>query len=138
MTNFPMWLKGDRTSPTLNYTVETRNGVVGLKDKVIYKQNGREKSIEGFDKPIDGSNTKYSWRGNGLLWLLESQWQILHYDKENQILLTHFDKTLFTPEGMDVISKRKKLTAEEIKKILAIVEELGFHNKPELIVINQE
>jgi hypothetical protein len=76
-SNFPMWLKGDKTSPAFNYTIEKR--------------------------------------GEAIL-LLDSQWAIVH-----------FEKTLFTPEGYDVISRDRILNAvieQEIKRRLT---ELGVH-----------
>lgn len=137
MTNFPMWLKGDRTSPSLNYEPETRNGITGLKDKVIFTKGGKETSIEGFDKPINDTGARYSWRGNGLLWLLESKWQVLYFDREKQLMITHFDKTIFTPSGMDVISRKKQLSDNEIEEVFNIIKEKGFPSSPALQVIKQ-
>ena len=62
-TNFPMWLKGDKTHPTFNYTV--KNG--GLTDAVAYEKNGKHKSILGFDKPVDKTNQQFVWHGRGIL-----------------------------------------------------------------------
>lgn len=137
MTNFPMWLKGDRLYPTLNYQVREKNGVLGLKDTVKFHKNGKPDEIGGFDKPLDKEASKFSWRGNGLLWLLESKWQILYYDADRQIAISHFDKTIFTPEGMDVISKKKKLSLEEIEWVLQTVKENKFPAHPPLQEIAQ-
>lgn len=138
MTNFPMWLKGDKTSPTLNYKISERNGVKGLEDEVKYTDNGKQKSIKGFDKPLNDQLTSYIWRGNGLLWLLSSKWDLLYLDQEKQIAITHFEKTIFTPEGIDVISKKKKLSEEDIKDIMGIIEKNKFPLKSKLEVIRQD
>lgn len=107
-SNFPMWLKGDKTHPTFNYTIEKRGGIEGLKDEVIYFKKGKQKSIIGFDKPINKMNTQFIWRGKGLLSLLKSEWHVLYLDPTNTWAIIGFKKTLFTPSGYDVISKNKK------------------------------
>lgn len=137
MTNFPMWLKGDKTNPTLNYKVGQRGNTNGLEDEVIYLENGKQKSISGFDKPLNENKTKFIWRGNGLLWLLSSKWDIVYLDREKQIAITHFEKTLFTPEGVDVISKKKELTTEEIQEILEVIKTKNLSIKGKLEVIEQ-
>lgn len=138
MTNFPMWLKGDKTCPTLNYKVGNKGGVKGLFDEVIYLENGKQKSIKGFDKPLNDYLTSYVWRGKGLLWLLSSKWDLVHIDKEKQIAITHFEKTLFTPEGVDVISKKKELKEEEIKWVLDTIKSKSLKLTGELKKIEQK
>jgi len=73
LTNFPMWLKGDRTNPTFNYTVQEKNGVLGLKDEVAFFKNGKPKAIHGFDTPLNAENTKFEWRGSGWMKILKSR-----------------------------------------------------------------
>ncbi len=138
MTNFPMWLKGNKSNPTLNYKVGERDGVMGLEDEVRYTENGKSKSIKGFDKPLDDKCTSYIWRGNGLLWLLNSKWDLVYIDKKKQIAITHFEKTLFTPEGIDVISKKKSLSDEEIQMVTGIMKDVNLTVKGELKVIKQD
>lgn len=117
-SNFPMWLKGDKTNPTFNYTIEKQDGIEGLKDEVIYLKKGKQKSIVGFDKSTNTTNTQFVWRGRGLLSLLKSKWQVLYVDPTNTWAVIGFEKTLFTPSGYDVISKNKQISSdfEEIVK----------------------
>lgn len=77
-SDFPMWLKGDKRYPTFTYTVKRRKGVVGLKDEVRYLKNGKAKSINGFDTPVEARPGSFVWRGDGLLALLKSKWNILY------------------------------------------------------------
>ena len=105
LTNFPMWLKGDKKNPNFNYKIAERDSVMGLIDEVKYKQNGQTKSINGFDKPLNIENTSFEWRGNGFLSLLSSKWQILHLDSTKQWAIIYFESTLFTPKGYDVICR---------------------------------
>lgn len=128
-SNFPMWLKGNKTNPSFNYTVEEKKGVLGLKDEVIFIKNGQKKSILVFDTPKNKSNTKFVWKGKGFLALLKSKWAILYLDEEENWAIIHFEKTLFTPEGYDVISRDKVLTNQLEQNIYSILKALNIDEK---------
>jgi len=71
---------------------------------------------------MDANNSKFIWRGKGFLVLLKSKWDIVFADESGEWILIHFDKTIFTPEGYDVITRNKNLDAElqnTISKILS-------------------
>lgn len=121
-TNFPMWLKGDKTHPTFNYTLSKD----GLTDVVLYEKKGKQKSIVGFDKPTDKTNRQFVWRGRGILALLKSKWQIVYMDETLEWAVIEFEKTLFTPAGYDVISKNKKMTADIERIVQEKLKELGI------------
>lgn len=129
LSNFPMWLKGDKTNPTFNYKIAERSGVIGLTDEVKYNQNGRIKSINGFDKPLNTENTSFEWRGNGLLSLLSSKWQILYLDTAEHWAIIYFEKTLFTPKGYDVICQEKQPNSLIMSKIEGKLRELNISEK---------
>ena len=135
MSNFPMWLKGDKTSPTFNYKETTLKKTKGLSDSVEYIQNGRKKSIKGFDKPLNKENSRFQWRGKGLLRLLSSNWSVEYINKEKTIIILAFEKTLFTPEGYDVISRYRELTKEQED---TIQKELTLLGTGKLTKIQQE
>ena len=129
LSNFPMWLKGDKTNPTFNYKKAERDGVLALIDEVKYTQNGRTKSINGFDKPLNAENTSFEWRGNGLLSLLSSKWQVLYLDTIENWAIIYFEKTLFTPKGYDVICREKQPNALIMRKIEEKLRELKINEK---------
>src|SRR4051812_34495756 len=97
-TNFPMWLKGDKTNPRFIYSAE-RNG--RFDDTVEYEQHGRTKQILGVDT-IEAPN-KFVWRGKGWLRFFTSRWEIVSVS--DQALALKFSKTLFTPAGFDIIAR---------------------------------
>jgi hypothetical protein len=105
-TNFPMWLKGDKQSPSFKYSVINRNEKKVLADEVSYYQDGKLKYIRGFDVP-DTEKNSFIWRGKGLLSLLKSEWKIRIMNEEEGWAVIWFSKTFFTPEGVDVISREK-------------------------------
>ena len=135
-SNFPMWLRGDKTLPTFNYTVAHRKSDIFLLDKVAYLGNGKQKAIHGIDRPLNNNNSEFVWRGKGILRLLKSEWKILHLDTVNQWAIIYFEKTLFTPKGYDVISRNTMLSAvieQDIKNKLHV---LGVKQKLTTIIHN--
>ncbi len=128
-TNFPMWLKGDKINPNFNYKISEKDGVIGLIDEVKYTQNGRIKSIEGFDKPLNIENTFFEWRGNGFLSLLSSKWQILYFDSTKQWAIIYFEPTIFTTKGWDVICRESQISSLIMRKVEEKVRELKIFDK---------
>ncbi|CAN5483614.1 hypothetical protein BH10BAC1_BH10BAC1_17480 [soil metagenome] len=114
-TNFPMWLDGSKTNPTFTYTVSAKND--RLIDLVSYQKNGKTKTINGFDYHSKENEKAFTWRGKGLLRIAKSNWEIRLIDEKEEWAVIWFSKTLFTPEGVDIISKNSKLDNAIIEKI---------------------
>ena len=132
-SNFKMWLKKDNRNPSFNYSIVTENGHIGLHDVVAYNKKKKFKKLVGFDKPLNSSNTSFVWRGKGLLSLFKSKWDILYFDDE--IMIIHFEKTLFTAEGYDVVSRHKTLDPVIAARIYEKLKELGLND---LLIIGQD
>lgn len=133
MSNFKMWLKGNKHNPAFTYTLAERKGRKGLKDVVTYTKKNRTKQIVGFDRPENEQATKFTWQGKGLLALFKSKWEIV-YSTKNWTLI-HFEKTLATAEGYDVISRSKHFSPETIAEVNTKLRELGIS---ELTPISQQ
>ena len=131
MTNFPMWLKGDKTNPTLNYSIEQRRGITGLKDEVIYSKDSKQDNIFGFDKQLDGR--KFEWRGRGVMSLLKSNWEVMYFALDESWAVIHFEKTLFTPEGYDVISRNSTMEPSMQKELPSVLSDLDITARLTLI-----
>ncbi|MCP4441101.1 MAG: lipocalin family protein [Aureispira sp.] len=125
-TNFPMWLKGNRTQPTLNYSSTTHKGQKVLLDQVKFLKNGKPKTITGYDYFEDTSHTKFTWQGKGLLSLFKSRWHIALMSKNHEWAVIIFQKTLFTPAGIDIISKSPDLDARLLNKIIDLIVRKGW------------
>ncbi len=125
-TNFPMWLKGDKTDPMISYMIENKNNVIGLRDQVDYQNNGKISSIIGFDKTLNNLNTKFEWRGKGIISLLTSNWEIIYMEDKLDWLIIHFEKTIFTPAGYDVLSKNKLPSENQLIDIQNKLRELNL------------
>lgn len=133
MTNFPMWLKGDKTNPTFNYSLENKGRVTGLKDEVTYLQNGRSKTIRGFDTPDHEKNSAFVWRGKGLLSILSSKWKILFFSEEEGWALIFFERTSFTPEGFDVITRVERPNEKTVEHIRKRLQEMEINTPLKLL-----
>lgn len=97
-TNFPLWLRGSRHDPVIEYGLRGEDPLT-LDDTVEYVDDLRgESSIRGVDVlRRDG----FVWRGNGGLRLLRSRWSVLHLDDD--LLAIRFARSLVTPAGVDVL-----------------------------------
>lgn len=114
-TNFPMWLDGQRLRPTFTYRVISDNPLV-LADDVAYSTpSGEIKHILGTDKLVhDG----FVWRGKGLQKLISSRWTVEGNNPEATIVVIRFEKTLFTPAGIDVLV-RDGFEVPELRALIA-------------------
>ncbi|RFS18424.1 lipocalin family protein [Emticicia sp. C21] len=121
-TNFPMWLKGDKTNPTFNYTITTHKGEKVLLDEVKYLKKSKEKTIIGYDYQDEKDSAAFTWRGKGILGLLKSQWRVALIDPKGQWAVIVFSKTLFTPEGVDIISRTPEISDNTMKEIIGLIE----------------
>ncbi len=105
-TNFPMWTEGKKTNPTFNY------GAMGegrLSDVVRYlDEGGAPGFIEGVDQQDRETPTHFTWRGTGLLGLFVSAWDLVAVDPLGEWAIVYFSSTLATPEGVDIITRRRQ------------------------------
>ncbi len=111
-SNFPMWTEGNKTNPTFNYEIiQNKQKLNVLSDDVRYLKKGKEKSIKGIDTPSESDPNAFVWRGKGLLKLVSSEWKVALKDEERgEWAVIYFSKTLFTPEGVDIISRKPSLS----------------------------
>ncbi len=105
-TNFPMWMKGDRTRPRFIYSnPRVVEGLQRFDDTVEYVQGGRTKTITGVDTQESEGTSKYVWRGRGWLRFFVSRWQVMYVSADEQCLALSFTKTWATPSGIDLIAR---------------------------------
>lgn len=108
-TDFSMWLKGDKLNPQFHYALTVSQGVPALTDKVTYTRHGKLKTINGIDMLQNGHGRAFTWHGRGLLGLLQSKWEIRLMDEKAGWAVILFEKTAFTPGGVDIISRRDNM-----------------------------
>lgn len=72
------------------------------------KANGKPSTIAGTDHTLAAG--RFKWRGNGLLFIASSKWQVLGCNTSDAEgghpwAVTFFEKTLFTPAGLDIYAR---------------------------------
>ena len=113
-----MWLTGKKLRPTLNYGKLMDDG--RFTDTVRFRTKyGKEKLILGFDAQDINNRAHFRWRGKGLLSLLSSDWYVVHLDRDLALMAIYFTKTLFTPEGMDIVSRSARPEETQITEFLS-------------------
>lgn len=101
-TDFPMWLGGKRSRPTITYTPLPGPGLV-LRDEVAYlTRSGKTRRVLGTDGYRQGG---FVWRGNGPLRVLASRWRVAWTSEDGEVVVITFDRSLVTPAGTDVLGR---------------------------------
>lgn len=118
-----MWLKGDKLNPTFTYSIAEKKGDTNvLLDEVKYVKKGGSKTLTGFDYQDPSDSSAFVWRGKGALSVLRSKWKVVLQDPDGQWAVIWFSGTLFTPEGVDIISRSQQIpdkTLYHIKSLMA-------------------
>ena len=96
------------------------------------------KTVEGIEKPDPDIESAWNWRGKGLLKVASSHWEVLGWGREEVgWVVIWFQKTLFTPAGIDVLARAKQGLSEEllerIRGEMKKVEDGGFREQAEKI-----
>ena len=111
-----------------------QDGFEKLDDLVSYQtlSSDKVKTMAGIDTANGKDTGSWGWRGKGMLTLITSHWEILGYGEsegEHQFAVTYFSKTLFTPAGVDVYSRKKEGLPEAV--LAAVKEALaGVEHEP--------
>lgn len=129
-----MWLDAKNTDPNFNYTnFREKNGKLIFDDCVMYSKNKSPKKIKGKDKQKRSDELKFAWRGKGLLALFKSNWRVIANDKEGRWIVIYSTKTLVSPEGVDIIARKKNLSEAEIKGIISHLDKTYIKKPVEIL-----
>ncbi len=126
----PIWLNGDKLLPTLNYTFVQKKDTYKLLDETRYTKNGKKKVIAGYDRLAKNDPSAFVWKGRGILFFVTSKWKVSLQDKDGAWAVIHYSKTLFTPDGVDIISRSRSLndnTISHIHQLMMQDRELAKH-----------
>lgn len=119
-SNFPMWHSPKREDPAIHYKIISDEPYL-LEDKVSYKKNGKYTEIHGTDLQTVLRKGVFEWKGKGLLGLLKSKFYFCACNEEMTFMLIYFEKTLFTPEGIDILTRSPhpdEIIFENVHKII--------------------
>jgi hypothetical protein len=126
-TSLPLW--NDKQNVCITYAKvdpkASEERMPDLDDHVQYQKlnTTKDNSIRGISRPVEIEGvpfgTAYSWRGKGWLRIASSDWEVLgwgkdeHAAEENDWVVTCFSKTMFTPPGIDIYTRKKASLSEE-------------------------
>lgn len=116
----PMWKKANTDTITFNYELQHRGEELVLKEQVEFRRNGKMKTKRGYEIPSEDSDLM-TWRGIGLNKLFRTRSKVLY--NEDGILIMWFEKTMHTPESIDILTRKKYLNAQESEYIFTILKE---------------
>lgn len=120
-SNFPMWKDKHIHGVSFNYTPMVKDNKPCLHDVVEYKNKHKEKSIIGIDEYEEKEPRIFKWRGSGLLRWFTSTWQVEWMNEMKTCAIISFNKTWFTPAGLDIITRDKFADNHLISEALHIV-----------------
>lgn len=117
----PLWLRGNVDTISFNYELEHKGEELVLKERIEFRKNGKMKMKRGFEIPSEDANF-FQWKGIGLNKFFRNKSKILHH--EDNLLVMWFEKTVSTPESIDVLTRKKNFNAKESMGILKKLEEI--------------
>jgi len=128
-----------RKDVTITYTPHTPPPNLAYNDHVQYRASSSPSSkplssvvgistllpTQGAASPDAEHAAHFKWRGSGLLKIASSKWQVLGYDIQEGWAVTFFEKTLFTPAGLDIYVRQPgALSKERMEEIVRGVQGL--------------
>jgi hypothetical protein len=114
--------------------IDSSQETVKFDDLVEYypasaKPGSKPSTVAGTDHTLDVG--RFKWRGNGLLFIASSKWQVLGCNTSESEgghpwAVTFFEKTLFTPAGLDIYARSAEGIPEPLlKEILGKIKDVG-------------
>lgn len=110
-TTFPMWRT--RCDVTFTYGALSEHAAT---DRVAYTEGSTAGEILGVDTQHSQVPTHFTWRGNGILSLFTSEWDVVAVAPDASWVVLTFGATLATPAGADVISRSPTLDDEALRQ----------------------
>jgi len=135
-STLPLWK--NKKDVSITYTplsdAGSPHGVAKFDDLVEYysssaKPDSKPSRIAGTDHTL--AVGRFKWRGNGLLVVASSKWQVLgcntsDTEGRHPWAVTYFEKTLFTPAGLDVYARSAEGLPEPLlKEIFERIKDVG-------------
>lgn len=142
-SSLPLWK--NKRNVNITYTLLPPlppSSVTKIDDLVQYQvvNSDKIKTVHGVDTPTPGDPGAWDWRGKGWLMIASSHWECLGFgdvgdvDGGNQWMVTYFAKTLFTPAGIDIYSRKKGgLSQATVDEILDALRGFGVGEITELV-----
>jgi hypothetical protein len=143
-STLPMWRKARNVRITYTALPPSPSGAPRLDDLVEYQSNKhphnpavdntKTKAVAGVDTSAadNGTDTSsWDWKGKGLLFFVHSHWEVLGWGEtqtaaggSERWVVTWFQKTIFSAEGLDIYCDGKGLSEETYGAIMTALKTL--------------
>ncbi|PKK40318.1 hypothetical protein ABB02_00427 [Clostridiaceae bacterium JG1575] len=117
----PLWTRPDVSTVSFYYKVQHKGEVLIVGDRVEYKKKGRMRFRLGYDTPVQGIAATFRWRGKGVNRTFRKHFEVTILKEEYMVLF--FEKTLTSPTSIDVVTRKRNLSAGEVQEIFAMLRE---------------
>ncbi len=135
-SSLPLWK--DKRNVHINYGELPPSGSLARMDDTVFYQtltSDKVKTIHGIDTAdASGHEAVWDWRGTGWLKVASSHWEVLGYGfyEGREWIVEYFASTLFTPAGVDILSKEKEVVplglVEGVKGALSGMEDVALRD----------
>ncbi|MBM4776570.1 MAG: hypothetical protein GQE15_02615 [Archangiaceae bacterium] len=112
-TTFPMW----RNRCDVSFTYGPLS-VQTMSDRVGFTEGTEQHVLPGIDTQHPVVPTHFTWRGEGLLSLFASEWDVVAVGPQDAWVVLTFGATLATPAGADIIARSPRLDDETLRQIV--------------------
>lgn len=116
----PMWSKLDISTVTFNYKLLHRGEKLALEDKVEYMKGGKMRFRLGYDYHYEDIPMTFKWKGIGVNRFFRNRFEISILTEDYMVLF--FEKTITSPTGIDILTRRKEISPEYEKQIFSEIE----------------
>ncbi|CDO78165.1 hypothetical protein BN946_scf184467.g4 [Trametes cinnabarina] len=108
--------------------------VIGVDTLLTPESDLTSRTADGGDAASGprSAQPRFKWRGKGWLAIASSRWQVLGYSRDTSPdnptawVVTYFEKTLFTPPGLDIYARTARgLPDELVEEIISKLKALG-------------
>jgi hypothetical protein len=114
-TNIPVWIDGQRLSPTFTWQLVSAAPIVLADDASWESRSGEARHVFGVDTQVDGG---FVWRGKGLQRLTSSSWQVAALSEDGGIATIRYSRSRLTAPGINVLV-RSGVEPAEIRATIA-------------------
>ncbi len=125
-TNFPMWLEDGKCDPRFRYSnIEMKDGVAKMDDEVSYVVPGETEraTLLGTDQQDHNQPAHFTWRGEGPLLFVSSEWYVARVSPDRSFALIYFTNAIVSPSGVDVITREAHPSRDVVREAEAWLRE---------------
>ncbi len=133
-SSFKIWTSGKYSNPGNEYSnFKVKNKKLRFDDMLTFYKGEKKMKLPGKLVQKNPDKLDYIWHGKGLFFWMKSKWKVVASDADGQWVVLYSTKTAMSPQGMDIMSRRKNMSEKEIKDILSHVDKIYIKKEPQIL-----